>query len=186
MKGRWTSRLLGVWLGVLMGAGCGQPTVESGEHAQLDAPLGASQPRSRLAASENHSLALRPDGIVWAAGPNYAGGGGSTSNPMSVLSGAVAVAAGEMHSLAVRYDGAVWAWGANSSGQLGDGTTSGRLVPVQVQGLSGVVAVTAGLSYSLAVLSDGTAWAWGSNYFGQLGVGGVPTYSTTAIRSLLY
>ena len=55
------------------------------------------------------------------------------------------------------------AWGRNNYGQLGDGTTSNRLWPVQVQGLSGVVAVAAGSGHSLALSSDGTVWAWGSN-----------------------
>ncbi|QRN95880.1 hypothetical protein JRI60_43695 [Archangium violaceum] len=189
--GRWMTGLLGVWIGVLMVVGCGQPTDESGEQALMGAPLWAAQSRVRLAAGGSHSLSLRPDGTVWAVGANGLGqlGDGTTSNhsaPVQVqgLSGVVAVAAGSSHSFEVRSDSTVWAWGDNSHGQLGDGTTSNRSVPVQVQGLSGVVAVAAGSHHSLAVRSDGTVWAWGYNSDGQLG-NGAALSTTTAIRSLL-
>ncbi|MFA6603332.1 MAG: hypothetical protein WCT10_00655, partial [Patescibacteria group bacterium] len=72
-------------------------------------------------------------------------------------------AAGTNFSLAVKSDGTVWASGYNALGQLGDGTTTNRLTPVQVSGLSGVIVVGAGFNHSLAVKSDGTVWAWGSN-----------------------
>ncbi|GMU35468.1 MAG: hypothetical protein AMXMBFR20_33400, partial [Planctomycetia bacterium] len=42
------------------------------------------------------------------------------------------VTGGVFHTLAIKDGGAVWAWGLNSSGQLGDGTTTNRLIPVQV------------------------------------------------------
>ncbi len=64
------------------------------------------------------------------------------------------------------------AWGFNAYGQLGNGTTTGSSVPVQVfPGLSGVVGVAGGFYHSLAVKSDGTVWTWGSNTFGALGNG---------------
>jgi alpha-tubulin suppressor-like RCC1 family protein len=40
------------------------------------------------------------------------------------------------YAVARKGDGTVWAWGNNGTGQLGDGTTTNRLVPVQVQGLN--------------------------------------------------
>ncbi|WNG19042.1 hypothetical protein F0U63_33420 [Cystobacter fuscus] len=83
----------------------------------------------------------------------------------------VSVIAGATHSLALRSDGTVWAWGNNDNGQLGDGTTTHRLSPVQVPGLTGVVALAAGNSYSMAMLSDGTVRTWGNNNHGQLGNG---------------
>ncbi len=81
------------------------------------------------------------------------------------------VSAGWDHSLALKSDGTVWAWGSNHCGQLGDGTTTKRLTPVQVSGLTNVVAVSAGNTNSLALKQDGTVWAWGSNEYGQLGDG---------------
>ena len=83
----------------------------------------------------------------------------------------VAIAGGDSHSLALKSDGTVWAWGYNGCGQLGDGSTTNRLTPVQVSGLTGVVAIAGGGSHSLALKSDGTVWAWGCNDYGQLGDG---------------
>jgi hypothetical protein len=71
--------------------------------------------------------------------------------------------------MALKTDGTVWAWGANWVGQLGDGTTTQRLTPVQV--LSGVAAVAAGQDHSLALMADGTVRAWGSSSAGELGDG---------------
>ena len=81
------------------------------------------------------------------------------------------VAAGYNHSLALKSDGTVWAWGRNHHGQLGDGTTTNRTTPVQIQGLTDIVAIAGGYGHSLALKSDGTVWAWGGNGSGQLGDG---------------
>ena len=75
------------------------------------------------------------------------------------------------HTLILKRDGTVWAWGHNAQGQLGDGTTTSRLTPAQIEGLVNIIAVAAGSNYSLALRADGTVWAWGSNGFGQLGDG---------------
>ena len=94
------------------------------------------------------------------------------------MSDIVSISAGQAHSLAVRSDGTAWAWGDNQSGQLGDGTTTDRLTPVQVSGLTKVAAVSAsrcctasGEYFSLAVRTNGSAWSWGDNGYGQLGDG---------------
>jgi alpha-tubulin suppressor-like RCC1 family protein/pimeloyl-ACP methyl ester carboxylesterase len=84
------------------------------------------------------------------------------------------VAAGPYHTVALKSDGTIWAWGRNG-GQLGDGTTTTRLAPVQASNLTGVVSVAAGDSHTVAVKSDGSVWAWGSNFSGQLGDGTTTT-----------
>lgn len=81
----------------------------------------------------------------------------------------VRIEGGGHHSLAVRQDGTVWAWGYNAYGQVGDGTASNRLSPVQVPGLTGAVSVAGGVYHSLALKSDGTVWSWGYNSYGNLG-----------------
>ncbi len=67
--------------------------------------------------------------------------------------------------------GTLLAWGRNTSGQLGDGTTTNRLLPVPVPGLTNVIALAEGAGHSLAVLGNGTVRAWGNNGNGQLGDG---------------
>ena len=65
-------------------------------------------------------------------------------------------------------------WGWNSYGQLGNNSTTDRLVPTPVE-MNGVLAgktitaVAAGEYHSLVLCSDGTLAAWGSNDYGQLG-----------------
>jgi len=84
------------------------------------------------------------------------------------------VATGGNHSLALCADGTLAAWGYNGVGQLGDNSTTTRMVPTRVNTtgtLAGktVIAIATGGSHSLALCSDGTLAAWGINDSGQLG-----------------
>ncbi|MCL2828644.1 MAG: S-layer homology domain-containing protein [Oscillospiraceae bacterium] len=81
------------------------------------------------------------------------------------------VAGLSVYTVALRNDGTVWAWGFNERGSLGDGTTTNRHTPVQVQNLDNVTTIAAGGSHNVALRSDGTVWAWGLNDRGQLGDG---------------
>ena len=82
------------------------------------------------------------------------------------------VVGGGQHRCALLTTGAVKCWGYNGVGQLGDGTTTSRTSPVDVQGLGGtVVSITATNMVSCAVLSSGTVKCWGWNDYGQLGDG---------------
>jgi alpha-tubulin suppressor-like RCC1 family protein len=144
-----------------------------------------------VAAGGGHSLALCSDGSVaaWGWNPDGQVGDNSTTDSyvpvavnkaqgVSALYGktVVAIAAGYWHSLALCSDGTVAAWGFNLWGQLGDDTTTDRLMPVAVNtNLDSalyhktVIAVAAGYAHSLALCSDGTVAAWGYNFNGQLG-----------------
>ena len=137
-----------------------------------------------FAAGGAHGVAVSADGTVYAWGLNGSGqlGDGTTttrSTPVPVLdtdgvtplSGIVAIAAGGRHTLALKNDGTVLAWGSNTKGQLGNDSTIGSKLPVQVAALESVTAIAAGGEFSLALRSDGTVWAWGSNAKGQLGDG---------------
>ena len=93
-----------------------------------------------------------------------------------VLSGktVVALASGNGHTLALCADGTLAAWGRNDFGQLGDGSTTNRLTPVDITGsgaLAGklVIAIATGHAHSLALCSDGTVVGWGWNGIGSVG-----------------
>jgi hypothetical protein len=72
------------------------------------------------------------------------------------------VAVGSSHSCAVMSDKTVKCWGANGSGQLGDGTTTNRDFPEDVNGVSNALSVAVGFNYSCALLEGGTVMCWGS------------------------
>ncbi len=123
------------------------------------------------------------------------GDGSTTSSPIpvdvvSLRAGVRSVAAGYEHTCAVTMGGAVKCWGANESGELGDGTTTDRSAPADVQGLASDVAmVTAGGDYSggqtCALKTNGSVVCWGNNRSGQLGDETTISRSTpTAVTAL--
>jgi alpha-tubulin suppressor-like RCC1 family protein len=119
-------------------------------------------------------------GSLWAMGGNGNGqlGDGttvSTNVPQEIFSTVIgvavsAIACGDAHSLYIRSGGSLWGMGFNGDGQLGDGTTTDRHSPVEIE-FSNVVAVAAGGDHSLFIKSDGSLWAMGANGDGQLGDG---------------
>src|SRR3990170_823216 len=84
---------------------------------------------------------------------------------------ASSVSAGGRHTCARLSDNTVWCWGNNADGQLGDNTTAGSRVPVQVQGINTAAGISAGGNHTCSVLANGTVWCWGNNLNGQLGNG---------------
>lgn len=148
-----------------------------------------------ISAGANHAMALSEAGDIYTWGNNSEGQLGDNSTTDShvpvavatsgVLAGIVlhAIAAGSGFSTAVGENGHTYTWGMNAGGELGDGTTTARLVPVDISangGLSGVSIVAVDASLALDV--GGKVYAWGLNAAGEIGDGStvdslVPTLS---------
>jgi alpha-tubulin suppressor-like RCC1 family protein len=127
-----------------------------------------------------HTMALKSDRTLWGWGNNHDGklGDGTLDNrayPVSPIGTGtwtwLSLCAGGYHTVFVKSDGTLWALGSNGWGQIGDGTTTDSLYPVQVGEDNTWISVSAGNLHTAALKSDGTLWAWGDNGFGKLGDG---------------
>ena len=82
------------------------------------------------------------------------------------------ISVGTFHSCGLTTSGGVKCWGGNFAGQLGDGTKSEKLLPINVAGLTnGVKSVSAGRLSTCALAEGGKVYCWGANQNGQLGDG---------------
>ena len=76
-----------------------------------------------IAAGSCHSMALKADGSF----------SGFQSIPVKIGSDFIAIAGGGAHSMAIKADETLWTCGSNEYGQLGDGTTQGKTLFVQIK-----------------------------------------------------
>jgi alpha-tubulin suppressor-like RCC1 family protein len=144
------------------------------------AVVGLSSGVVAISASYGGTCALLASGGVQCWGGNQWGQAGDgtdldSSVPVEVAGlapGIVAIGAGATHACALTASGAVQCWGGNQWGQLGNGTTTNSLAPVDVMGLSsGVIAIATGGGTTCAVLTSGGVKCWGYNDYGALGDG---------------
>ena len=168
------------------------PTLIAGGHAF-----------TTLALSARHGCGIDEEGVAWCWGNNQFGqlGDGTTTDrheptrvsgntrfaqivtasgfaslgntqpPMPRAQGGVA------HTCALTATGDAFCWGWNGNGQLGDGSTTNRLIPVAVAGGVAFDEIGAGGTYTCGRRGDGV-WCWGGNFAGQLGNGSVVAVST--------
>jgi len=142
-----------------------------------------------ISSAYKHTLAIKPDGTLWAWGDGNDGklGNGSqadVSSPVQIgaLTDWSVVSAGSNHSLAIKTDGTFWAWGQGAQGRLGLGNTTSYSSPVQVGALTNWASMSAGplgaANHCFGIKTDGTLWAWGYNTNGKLGLGNTTNYSS--------
>jgi alpha-tubulin suppressor-like RCC1 family protein len=134
---------------------------------------------SFVAASVDHSMYVRRDGVLFGVGHNYERQVGSSSDYAphivsdvhrwtSIASGAVAVAAGRVHTLFIKSDGSLWGMGQNAGlVENGDSSYGYLFTPGKIA--ADAVAVAAGAAHGLYIKSDRTLWGMGSNYNYQFG-----------------
>ncbi len=117
---------------------------------------------------------VKSDGTVWNLTPSF----NLASGPAPLISTTtidlvpgqvpglpqiadVSCSARRNYCLARSIDGRVFAWGDNTFGQLGDGSSTGRTVPIEVPGLTSVAKVQAGAVASYAIAASGVVYSWG-------------------------
>ena len=149
---------------------------------------------------DDHTLALKDDGTLWAWGANdygQLGLGDQTARHEPTQIGTdrdwAAIAVGDDYSAALTTDGRLYTWGRDEFGQLGHGGTPSdtamALAPTQVGTTERFASIACGSGrdacFMLAVRDDGTLWGWGTSAAGELGLGlsGFGTYSTPQLIS---
>jgi predicted outer membrane repeat protein len=143
----------------------------------------------KISTGSDHMCAIKNDNTVTCRGGDTQGQRGDGTNTagspycqyaastVSGISNAVDIGSGSRISCALLSTGKMKCWGANYYGQIGDGTTTDKLSPVELS-LTNIVKIAVGQAYVCAVINDGTVKCWGYNLQGQLGDGTTTDRST--------
>lgn len=83
----------------------------------------------------------------------------------------VSVVVDARHGCGLTTEGAAWCWGTNEFGQLGDGTTTERMVPGPVAGDHRFRSIAVNAMVTCGVTTAGAGLCWGGNVFGTIGDG---------------
>ncbi len=157
-----------------------------GTTAERNTPVpveGLDGPATTISTSGETTCAVTTSGHTYCWGRNTEGqvGDGTTTDratPRRVegIDGpAATVSVGHGSGCVVTTTGSAWCWGANAYGQLGDGTTTDRTAPTQVQGLDGPVTTISAFGVTTcAVATTGSAWCWGLDVADPSAVAGTP------------
>ncbi len=126
-----------------------------------------------IAVGENHSLVIKSDMSLWAAGDNSSGqlGAGSdteSSNGVKIMDKVAYIAANDDASFAIDANGTLYGWGDNSHGQISP-DSSAQVIYKPQKLMDNVAQVSAGEEHTVALLQDGSVVGWGSNEYGELG-----------------
>ena len=166
----------------------GEDSVYPGAVVEADGTSRASN-WAYFSADDQHTLALKTNGTLWAFGDGGSGqlGDGLEEDsdwPVEVLgrngtpdTDWKRVAVGRDHSLAVKTDGTLWGWGEADDGKLATDceltdTCEDLLVPVQIGTATDWQDVWAGDDHSFATKGASAAlYAFGDDNDGALGIG---------------
>ncbi len=129
--------------------------------------------RDTIAAGDSHSLVIKSDLSLWAAGDNkhgQLGAGASIDNTdgVKVMDNIIFVDAVGETSFAIDGSGTLYGWGDNTKGQILP-TKVENYIYTPTKLMDNVAMVSAGESHTVAITTDGTAYGWGSNEEGELG-----------------
>lgn len=135
----------------------------------------------QISAGAQHvcAVTVNSEPYCWGRGnTGQLGNGGTDSSAIPVRVGGELrfnmVTAGGLfngHTCGLTGAGVAYCWGENDAGQVGDGTTSTRLLPVPVATELTFTALSAGFKHTCGITSDQDIYCWGRNFFGQLGNG---------------
>jgi alpha-tubulin suppressor-like RCC1 family protein len=146
------------------------PTLVAGGHIRF----------TSVSASESHVCGIEADsGFAYCWGSNSALGDGTTTDRLLPT---LASGGRRFSSIDAEYrltcgieteSGLAYCWGKNTFGQVGDGTTTDRLVPTLVNsGSLRFSSVNAGGEIACAIATQNSGgYCWGRNHRGQLGDG---------------
>ncbi len=162
--------------------------------------IGTAIDWGQVSAGGFYSVAQKVDGRLFAWGSNFYGQLGINSTANTTIRTQIGTdadwssnfVAGSGFTLAIKNNGTLWAWGENSLGQLGNGSTTDSLLPIQIGTNNDWAKVDSGNAHSIALKTiDGAVYTWGNNSVGQLGIGtnnvsisrNLIAYNTTAISA---
>ena len=143
-----------------------------------------------VSAGDRQTCGLTAASEAYCWGYNYAGqlGDGTTTTRLTptLVSGGLSFASVSQavlndYACGVETAGAAYCWGWNGNGQLGDGTTTQRLIPTLVSGGLSFASLSQGTFHVCALTPAGDAYCWGNNSSGQLGNDGATPQSMTPV-----
>jgi alpha-tubulin suppressor-like RCC1 family protein len=98
-----------------------------------------------------------------AGGTGFCWGGSPTPVAVPIDSALASISAGRFHACAVTVTGEGFCWGDNTFGELGDSTTTSRVLPAPVAGGHRWQVIRAGVQNTCGIDSAGTGWCWGTD-----------------------
>jgi alpha-tubulin suppressor-like RCC1 family protein len=102
--------------------------------------------------------------------------GTTATSPTGIVQGGIA------HACAIDDADDAYCWGWNGAGQLGDGSTTSRLVPTAVNTtIPFFDSIALGSAFSCGMW-DGAIYCWGANTLGQLGTGAGVADATQPVK----